>query len=247
MVPHRLVLRSPVRKEVSAVETPDPARVGNGFVVDPVVGAPDERAQNGIHWLPVAGGAEIEGADADTGEAFVFGEGLMQIAPLRREQKLVEIDEGDPAGIIGESVHAMTVSGDLAGVCWPVGERDDAAPSVRLNDLTRIVVAAVVVEIEVIDAHGEMKWQPFAQHDGFVAEDRADAEVVVSACGEAPVAQAGAEFVGEANPAPNQSAHVPGRLLLDFRDLWRCTMLNPSDKCASLLIMIANIEFGPQD
>src|SRR5690606_25779479 len=99
---------------------------------------------------------------------------------LRRKQKLVEIDKGDPSRFVGEMLRAVAIGGQLPRVLGPVRQRDKTASGEGGDDLARAVRAAVVIEIDVLHADAEMEGQPFAEHGGLVAENGADRKVTMS-------------------------------------------------------------------
>ena len=77
----------------------------------------------------------------------------------------------------------------------PVHQTDDPALEEGRQYPTKIIRAAILIKIKVLDAHAEVKDQPFLQVRRLVAEDRAGREVILQRPGQGgAVARLGAQL-----------------------------------------------------
>jgi hypothetical protein len=126
----------------------------------------------------VAREPELGDVHGHAGPALVFVQQLGHRAAARREQELVDVDEGNPARLRPVCLEAMLV-GAVLGLCRdrPVLQHDRPVLDVRAQHLQMRVGAEVVVEQEAFGAHQAVELDPFRQELRLVAVDGADREV----------------------------------------------------------------------
>src|SRR5207244_3890234 len=104
---------------------------------------------------------ERQPAHADAGRVLVVDEDFGDRLATRREQELVEVDERDPSSLAAMGAQTVVIGSELAWRHGPIHELDDALLDVRIDYLSMLVSAVVVVQEETLYSHEAMELDPF--------------------------------------------------------------------------------------
>src|SRR5438034_1541776 len=126
----------------------------------------------------VTGGAELSPVDPARRPAFLAGEYLCERDSSRGEQKLVHVDERDPARIVSVAGHTVGVRFFHPRPVGPIDDLDCALADVRRENFGVLVLAAVVVEKESLDAYQQVELDPLGEIRRLIAVEGTNREVV---------------------------------------------------------------------
>ena len=217
-------LARPVPEFMDVAYGADPARVGDRLGRgEREIGAAREGFQKrSLRTLAMTRGTEIGRIADEARQVGVFGEDRPDVDAPRREQELVQVEEGDPACLVGIAPDAVAIGRQLADFDRPVMERNHAAGDPRRQHLGEIVPAEVVVEIKMTRADAGVEGQPFVEERRLVPEYRGNGERMARPSPECLVPGPGAQDEGvpkpglegladRGNPHPSSESAACGR------------------------------------
>src|ERR1700674_4910755 len=155
---------SPHAELMRVVDRPDEAGVGDGLRPAQFRGPARVGFQHAPGRLrPMAGGPEGGAADLKAGKMAVPFQDRVNVALLRREQEFVEIEERDPSRLCRRRAKAVQIRRSLPRRFRPVHQTNDPALAEGRQYPKKTIRAAILIKIKVLNAHAEMKGQPFLQ------------------------------------------------------------------------------------
>ena len=116
--------------------------------------------------------------DEYRGIFFIFFEPCPDRSFVNGAQKLVEIDQRDPAGRLTKLLPTVLVGRKLSLWNGPIDQVDDSSFDIWGQNFAVVVIAEVVVQEKMIDTYQQMVFDPLFKNRPLVLEDSTDRQII---------------------------------------------------------------------